>query len=137
MRNSKKATRLFQKKYEKKITGISKQTYHVLRTYDWPGNIRELQNVIERAVISSKGDTLKIDELVGGPVVSKPDMNAHESGPVKLEEVERAHIMKILEQVNWRIHGEKGAADILDINPSTLRSRMKKLDIRNKRSVAD
>jgi formate hydrogenlyase transcriptional activator len=131
-------TRLFQKKYEKKITGISKQTYHVLRTYDWPGNIRELQNVIERALISSRGETLKIDVLDGGPVVSKSDVNPNEeSGLVKLEEVERAHIMKILEQVNWRIHGEKGAADILDINPSTLRSRMKKLDIRNKRSSAD
>ena len=130
-------TRQFQTKYEKKITGISKQTYHVLRTYDWPGNIRELQNVIERAVISSRGDTLKIDALDGSSIVAKPDMDLNGTNLVKLDDVERAHIMKILEQVSWRIHGEKGAADILDINPSTLRSRMKKLDIRNKRSAAD
>ncbi len=131
-------TRQFQEKYQKKITGISKNTYQVLRQYNWPGNIRELQNVIERAVISSRSDTLKIDILDEFPLPEgKSEQESHDNGLVKLSEVERAHILKILEQVNWRIHGQNGAADLLDINPSTLRSRMKKLDIRNKRSLAD
>jgi len=127
----------FQKKYEKKITGISKQSYNVVSKYNWPGNIRELQNVIERAVISSHGDTLRIDVLDGSSVILKADQEIKESGPVKLDEVERIHILKILEQCNWRIHGKSGAAELLDINPSTLRSRMKKLDIHHKLSVAE
>lgn len=130
-------THQFQKKYDKKITGISKKSYVVASKYNWPGNIRELQNVIERAVISSRGDTLRIDVLDGSSIVGKPDQGTQESGPVKLDDVERIHILKILEQCNWRIHGENGAAELLDINPSTLRSRMKKLDIRNKRSVVE
>jgi len=127
----------FQKKYEKKITGISKQSYVVASKYNWPGNIRELQNVIERAVISSHGDTLRIDALDSSSVIMKTDKELKESGPIKLDDVERAHILKILDQCSWRIHGENGAAELLDINPSTLRSRMKKLDIHNKRSVVE
>ena len=130
-------THQFQKKYEKKITGISKQSYVVTSKYNWPGNIRELQNVIERAVISSKGDTLRVDVLEGSSVIKKADPELEESGPIKLDDVDRAHILKILDLCNWRIHGENGAAELLDINPSTLRSRMKKLDIHNKRSVVE
>ena len=129
-------TQLFQRKYEKKISGISKQTYTTLSKYDWPGNIRELQNIIERAVISSKGDTLRVNGLLDGS--SRPTKQGQEqqnTGLVRLSDVEKAHITKILEQCHWRIHGENGAADLLDMNPSTLRSRMKKLDIRNKRTT--
>jgi transcriptional regulator with GAF, ATPase, and Fis domain len=130
--------RQFEKKYEKSITRISKQAYDVLSKYSWPGNIRELQNVIERAVISSKGDTLKVGGLLDGTsTASQSELDSRETGAVKLNEVERSHIIKILDLCDWRIHGENGAAELLDINPSTLRSRMKKLDIRNKRSVAE
>ncbi len=128
-------TQQFLKKYEKHITGISRQTYTILSKYDWPGNIRELQNIIERAVISAKGDTLKINGILDDSVtVAKPSGNSHEQSVIRLSDVERAHIIKVLDQCNWRIHGEKGAATLLDINPSTLRSRMKKLDIQQKRS---
>jgi DNA-binding NtrC family response regulator len=130
-------TQQFQKKYEKKITGISKQSYSVLSKYNWPGNIRELQNVIERAVISTRGDTLRIDNLDGIPEVSNSEKLIQENGPIKLVDMEKAHILKVLEQCNWRIHGNKGAAQLLDINPSTLRSRMKKLNIQNKRSAVE
>ncbi|MCJ7716362.1 MAG: sigma 54-interacting transcriptional regulator, partial [Anaerolineales bacterium] len=108
-------TFLFHKKYEKKITGISKQSYVVANKYNWPGNIRELQNVIERAVISSHGDTLRIDVLEGSSVIMKADQELKESGPIKLDDVERAHILKILDQCSWRIHGDNGAAELLDI----------------------
>ena len=129
-------TQLFQRKYEKKISGISKQTYVTLSKYDWPGNIRELQNIIECAVISTKGDTLRVNGLLDGSARNtKPVKEQENAGRVKLSDVEKAHITKILEQCNWRIHGENGAADLLDINPSTLRSRMKKLEISNKRTT--
>lgn len=124
---------LFQNKYAKKITGISKSTYTAFSKYDWPGNIRELQNVIERAVISSKGDTIRINGLLGGTsAVANLKQENQKNMTVRLSDVEKAHIIKILDQCNWRIHGENGAAELLDINPSTLRSRMKKLDISNK-----
>lgn len=125
----------FQKKYEKKISGISKSTYDALSKYNWPGNIRELQNVIERAVISLRGETLRIEAKDLSSTAPLPIEEPEESALVKLDDVERAHIVKILEQCNWRIHGEMGAAELLDINPSTLRSRMKKLDIQNKRKA--
>jgi PAS domain S-box-containing protein len=129
-------THQFQEKYEKYITGISKQTYTILSKYSWPGNIRELQNIIERAVISTKGDTLKISEISEGPSsVSILKESARESSIIKLSDVERAHIIMVLDRCNWRIHGENGAAVLLDINPSTLRSRMKKLDIHQQRSI--
>ncbi len=126
----------FQEKYDKRITSVSKQTYAVLSKHDWPGNIRELQNIVERAVISSKGDTLKINDLSEGLSESIiPEPVIRESSSIRLIDVERAHIIKVLEQCNWRIHGEKGAAELLDINPSTLRSRMKKMEIHPKRST--
>jgi len=128
-------TGLFQKRYEKNITGISKQTYSVLSNYNWPGNIRELQNVIERAVISTRGDTLRINGLMEDSAVEiTAPQDSRASEMVKLNDVEKAHIIKILEQCNWRIHGDNGAAVLLDINPSTLRSRMKKLNISTARS---
>ncbi len=127
--------RLYQKKYDKKITGISKNTYTTFSSHDWPGNIRELQNVIERAVISSKGDTLRTNGLLdGSSTITSTEKGQSSSVSLKLSDVEKAHIMQVLDQCNWRIHGEKGAAEILDINPSTLRSRMKKLNIHTKRS---
>jgi len=125
-------------KYNRSITQISKQSYDTLSEYNWPGNIRELQNVVERAVISSKGDSLKITGLLDSTSITNlSGQDPQEIGAVKLNEVEKAHIIKILDLCNWRIHGENGAADLLDINPSTLRSRMKKLNIQNKRSVVE
>ena len=126
----------FQEKYDKHITGVSKQTYTVLSSYDWPGNIRELQNIVERAVISTKGDTLKISDIKEGSDVSTiPKEVPLDSSSIRLSDVERAHIIKVLEQCNWRIHGKRGAAELLDINPSTLRSRIKKLEINQNRSA--
>lgn len=120
----------FQEKYDKRFTNVSKQTYSVLSRYDWPGNIRELQNVVERAVISSKGETLRISHISEDATESTiPDRAPLELSSIRLIDVERAHIITVLEQCNWRIHGEKGAAELLDINPSTLRSRMKKMEI--------
>jgi formate hydrogenlyase transcriptional activator len=92
-----------------------------LQGYSWPGNIRELENVIERAVINAQSKTLQVDL----PKTSTFVIDEHKS----LEEVEREYILRILDKTNWRIAGPDGAAAILGINPSTLRSRIQKLGI--------
>jgi len=108
----------------KKIETVSQNIIETLQAYDWPGNVRELENVIERAVIVSQGKQLKLDDWLPRPVtkVDEPSL-------LKLEELERSHIIKVLEMTGWRISGERGAAKILDIKPTTLRSRMEKLGI--------
>jgi PAS domain S-box-containing protein len=117
---------VFNKKYTKNITHISKQTYATFSQYHWPGNVRELQNIIERAVITAQGEVLKTNGLI-------PKATTHETAKsntiIKLEELEREHIISALKACNWQIHGEEGAALALGLNPSTLRSRMKKLGI--------
>jgi formate hydrogenlyase transcriptional activator len=96
-----------------------------LINYPWPGNIRELQNVIERAVVIAHGPTIEIDNSTLG-------LNAGSETPDRetLEDVERAHVLRVLEETNWVVHGKEGAASILGINPSTLRFRMQKLGIK-------
>ena len=94
----------------------------VLARYQWPGNIRELENVIECAVISASGALLQIPTLDAGP--------ADQPGALtSLADVERAHIIAALEQTLWRIEGTAGAASILGLHPDTLRYRMKKYKI--------
>ncbi len=92
-----------------------------LRAYDWPGNVRELANVIERAVILAQDGVLSWDG--GGAARSVVGAGA------RLEDVERAHILEVLESRGWRVKGAGGAADVLGLNASTLRSRMRKLGI--------
>ena len=96
-----------------------------LKQYSWPGNIRELQNVVERAVIVASGPVVQIDESI-----LRSEAAAQEVSVDTLENVERSHIVCALNETNWVIHGKKGAAEILGINPSTLRSRMEKLGIK-------
>jgi PAS domain S-box-containing protein len=105
----------------KKITQVPRATMDALRHRSWPGNIRELRNVIEHAAIVSSGDTLRV------PSVS--DAAASAAAPQTLVEVERAHILRTLERTGGRIKGPEGAAAALGLEPSTLYSRMKKLGI--------
>jgi transcriptional regulator with GAF, ATPase, and Fis domain len=119
----------FVKKYSaktgKKIESVSQHIIDTLQAYPWPGNVRELENVIERAVIVSPGKQLKLDDWLP----SSEGESVEEPTALGLEEMERNHILKVLKQTGWRISGEKGAARILNINASTLRSRMEKLGI--------
>jgi transcriptional regulator with GAF, ATPase, and Fis domain len=95
-----------------------------LQEYRWPGNVRELQNVLQRAVINSTESKLQlVDDL------RLPDLSTDSETLKSLEEIEAGHIVRVLEKTNWRIDGPKGAAMILKVNPSTLRSRMRKLRI--------
>jgi DNA-binding NtrC family response regulator len=99
----------------------------MLCNYDWPGNIRELRNVIERAVILANGPILKVALPTDILATAMPPKSSQASS---LAEVERDHIVQVLEACGWRVRGLGGAAEILGINPSTLESRMKKLGIR-------
>jgi len=95
-----------------------------LEDYDWPGNVRELINVIERAVIVNSGTRL---QLVGH---IDSHLKTDKQVVTGLVEVERQHILKTLEEARWKIEGPGGAAQRLDMNPSTLRTRIKKLQIK-------
>ncbi len=117
----------------KPLTGIAPRAMDRLLAYSWPGNVRELANVIERAAIVSTGTVLGEDDLppLAGPAVGVADSRA--SSPTAegtLESIERAHILRVLERTGWVIEGKSGAAAILGVAPSTLRSRMTQLGIR-------
>ena len=116
----------FGKNLGKEIRGVSQKSMESLTKYAWPGNIRELQNVIERAVVLAKGPIVQIDDSM-----LRADETVEDSSFIEtLENVERQHIIRALTETRWVIHGKKGAAEILGINPSTLRSRMDKLGIK-------
>jgi transcriptional regulator with GAF, ATPase, and Fis domain len=108
----------------KPIEKIAGDSMAAMRAYPWPGNIRELRNVIERAMILAHGPILRV-KLGHKPLQAQ----AVKPADGTLEEAERAHIVRALERCNWRIRGSQGAAERLDIKPTTLESRMKKLGI--------
>jgi PAS domain S-box-containing protein len=118
-----------------RIESVGQATMQRLQSYRWPGNIRELENILERAIILSNGPILEIDPEVFGspasPVVSSPVSSGETPGRQmeSLESAERNHILAVLDQTDWVIEGPRGAAKILDLHPNTLRSRMKKLGI--------
>ena len=99
-----------------------------LLSYSWPGNVRELQNVIERAVILSGSSQVTVDDMLL-PVL-KAGRVASPNQAESLQDLERHHITLMLERTRWRIYGDQGAANLLGINPETLRSRLRKLGIR-------
>jgi formate hydrogenlyase transcriptional activator len=135
----------FAAKIGRKITRVPRETMQRLVAYSWPGNVRELENVIERAVILSPGPDLQVAAEVllepapaiapaavtlppvAAPATAQPPAPAPVS--VWLEDVERSHIVAVLKQTKWRIEGPRGAASVLNMHPSTLRSRLKKLGI--------
>lgn len=121
--------RYFMKKYAhqmgKQIGRIPEASIKMFQDYDWPGNVRELMHIIERGMIISSGNTFKlIDHLRSCPA------NDSQSEILKdLATIEREHILMVLRETKWRIEGPSGAASILKLHPSTLRSRIKKLNI--------
>jgi len=110
----------------KQIDKINQETMRRLRGYPWPGNIRELENVIERSIILSSGSVLEIEDEFLLPSSTLLDQKEI----LTLQEVERNHIIKSLDKTGWVIEGPKGGAKILNLHPNTLRGRMKKLGIK-------
>ena len=139
----------FGKKLGKRMDGVSQETMELLIQYPWPGNIRELQNVIERGVVLAQGPVLTLDPALLQTRAPRPVSLESEIGyrnlssasdpsvasksspesPATLEEMERRHILSVLTQSGWVIEGARGAARILNMHPNTLRSRLKKLGI--------
>ena len=137
----------FSRQFGKRITGVSQDSMELLSRYNWPGNIRELQNVVERAVVLSSGPVLKLgpdllpsssapapgEEVVPTSVAGQGGNGR--SQHASLEDVEKRHIIEVLKQTGWVIEGPRGAAKILSLHPNTLRSRMKKLGIERSTAV--
>jgi chemotaxis protein methyltransferase CheR len=112
------------KRLGKSIKMVPINVMDALQQYHWPGNVRELENVLERAVINSSGPKLRlVDEL------KKPRKDVSRSGQT-LEDVEREYIMRVLDQVKWKVSGTGSASEILGLDRSTLRARMRKFNIR-------
>ena len=118
----------YSKKVGKVITKIPDKTMESLKKYPWPGNIRELQNVIERSVINTPGTVLTLADKLEGSF----EMDSKESQRRSLKDMERESILRVLEETGWKIEGNNGAADLLGLNPSTLRGKMRKFGLRRK-----
>lgn len=114
----------------RKIAQTPSRIMKELQSYDWPGNIRELQNLLERAVITSPDSVLRLPEALVSTSPAIRRSTGSKAELIDLQSVEHRHVLKVLKAVNWRIRGPKGAAKIFGLNPSTLRFRMKKLGIR-------
>ncbi|MGO9017275.1 MAG: PAS domain S-box protein [Syntrophobacteraceae bacterium] len=121
----------YSKQLGKTIQKIPAGLVEALENYKWPGNVRELQHIIERAVINSLETTLQLADDLGGATIPQAPAMARDKS---LEELEREYILEILAKTGWKIEGRTGAAEILNLNPGTLRSRMKKLGIQKAQS---
>jgi len=114
----------FSRKQGRVITSMNSTVLKTLQQYSWPGNIRELENVVERAVITSTGTNLTLADVL-------PPSSAEKQVQFKsLAEMERNYILEVLEETNWKVSGKNSAAEILGLKRSTLRAKMDKLDIR-------
>jgi transcriptional regulator with GAF, ATPase, and Fis domain len=112
----------FARAFGKRIDAISRENMSALQQYSWPGNIRELRNVVERAMILASGPKLTI-------ALPTPNSNAAKRS-ARLADVEKEHVRTVLESVGWRIRGAGGAADRLGLKPTTLETRMAKLGLK-------
>jgi formate hydrogenlyase transcriptional activator len=119
----------FQRKLAKPLKRVAPASLEQMLRYPWPGNVRELQNVLERACVLARGPEVALADALRQPP-NGPAARATASAPFPtLAEHERAQIRRALSAASWRVHGPRGAAALLGINPSTLRSRMQKLGV--------
>jgi two-component system, NtrC family, response regulator HydG len=124
--------RKFASETGRNVTGLSKQAVEEMKSYDWPGNIRELENLIERSVLQAKFPLIETLPILQD---HKKDIQVEESGRRKtIEENERDHISAVIKECNGKIFGKGGAAEVLNISVSSLNARIKKLGI-DKRSL--
>jgi formate hydrogenlyase transcriptional activator len=122
----------YSNKFRKHLEGVSQATMQDLIRYTWPGNVRELQNVIEHASIVARSPRVNIERRLD----LESDAGEPDSSRSTLRDVERAYILRVLENTRWVISGKKGAATVLGLHPNTLQSRMQKLGIKRPRSFA-
>jgi len=135
--------RNFARRMGRRLVPLSDDCVRRLQAYNWPGNVRELQNIIERAMITSRDGHLNLDRALPesvnaaaaalGPVVADKPTAQHVRTAKEFEELERSNIIAALKAAEWKVAGEKGAAQLLGVKPTTLSSRMKALNIERKR----
>jgi formate hydrogenlyase transcriptional activator len=111
----------------KRIESVDAATMQRLVEYPWPGNIRELENILERAVILANGPVLTVEPDVFG--IAEPPRDSENAAEGSLAKIERDHVLSVLQKTDWVIEGERGAAKVLGLHPNTLRSRLKRLGI--------
>ena len=122
---------IYSQKRGKRFSKIPDSEMETLLLYDWPGNVRELENIIERGTILNTGPIFRVPELgTGHPGFSQYD------GNITLKENERRHILQTLKKTNWKVRGIGGAAELLELPPSTLAFRMKKLGIQRPKKAS-
>jgi transcriptional regulator with GAF, ATPase, and Fis domain len=112
----------------KGIETVPRATMDALQAYRWPGNVREVRNIIERAMIISQGPVLEVELPIGDSTAAGTQYSSR-----RLEDIEREHIRSVVESSGWRIRGAGGAAEILGLKPTTLEARMKKLGLQRSR----
>jgi formate hydrogenlyase transcriptional activator len=127
------------RKLGKPLDGIDPETLRALQAYSWPGNIRDLQNTIERAALLASGTILRVDWNLGhcvagangaaSPAKNGSTLEQPAADPQSMQAIERGHIIAVLKKTRGVIEGPKGAARLLNLNASTIRFRMKKLGI--------
>ncbi|MDJ0805153.1 MAG: sigma 54-interacting transcriptional regulator [Desulfobacterales bacterium] len=121
---------MLQSRLGRSFESVPPKVMNALSAYDWPGNVRELRNIVERAMILSPGSRLEMgDDLLPGRSAGRSPARSRERKHQNLQDVERAHIVSVLEACGWKVRGEGGAAERLGLKRSTLQSRMKKLGI--------
>ena len=130
----------YAQKFGRDIRSLSPAARAMIQHYSWPGNIRELENVIERAVLLNSGPMLEIGNeldpsLKSSKTGTESCFRGVQPGSLTLDQMEQRYIRETLEVTGWRISGRKGAAEILGLHPNTLRSKMERLGIRHARAV--
>ena len=120
---------LFSQKENRPVGGLSEEAIRIMQDYHWPGNIRELQNIMERSALLTRGSLITSVPI---PARVRKVVPASGTGLKTMNETERDHIIAALEICHWQIYGKGGAAEVLDMNGATLHSRMKKLGIKKK-----
>jgi transcriptional regulator with GAF, ATPase, and Fis domain len=125
-------TEIFSKKVGRSVKSIKKDDMDLLISYSWPGNIRELEHLAERAILVSEGPTLNFGSLLGGSI-KNPELERETFKT--LEEMEKEHIMNALRISNGKVTGDRSASELLGINGKTLGSKMRKLGIRREISI--
>jgi formate hydrogenlyase transcriptional activator len=122
------------RQFGRRIEGLSSSMIEQLMSYEWPGNIRELENLLAHAIVLSPGGVLDGSLFAAGPNTPAAGSDTHAAEPPRgfasLEDAERRHIESVLASTRWVVEGPKGAAAILNVNASTLRSRLKRLGLR-------
>jgi len=133
--------RFYAQKFARNICSLSPEARAMIQGYSWPGNIRELENIIERAVLLNNGPLLEIgNELDASLKSSSPGIENRDSGyqpgKLTLDQMEYLYIRETLELTGWQVSGRRGAAEILGLHPNTLRSKMERLGVRHPPRVA-